>query len=179
MGMLRRVVANRKVDLSEELHPQTATLVNGFANALKAKLLKAQQKYGYSDNWAKDDWEAVCRDELLRHITKGDPLDVAAYCAFMWKRGWSANDAPPGDTPSADGTKALSTSSLPQSSSTSRIEALETALKFYADPRRYDGPNQRPIEDDPYASRDSVYIHDVTRDKGKIARAALDQGSAT
>ena len=90
---LERVMANRKVDLMKELHPTTDALINGFASALKAKLLKAQQKYGYSDNWARDDWETICREELMRHIEKGDPLDVAAYTAFMWKRGWSTSDA--------------------------------------------------------------------------------------
>lgn len=90
-AMLRRVMANRKVDLMEELHPKTEALVNGFASALKEKLLKAQQKYGYSDNWAKDDWEDICRSEMMRHIGKGDPIDVAAYTAFMWNRGWSTS----------------------------------------------------------------------------------------
>lgn len=88
-AMLRRVLTNRKVDTMSELHPLTVALVNDFANALKAKLLKAQQKHGYSDNWIKDDWEAGCRVELTRHIEKGDPIDVAAYCAFMWKHGRS------------------------------------------------------------------------------------------
>jgi hypothetical protein len=54
-----------------------------------------------------------------------------------------------------------------------RIRELEKALEFYADSRRYDGPNQRPIENDPYADADAVYIKDVTRDHGRIAKAAL------
>jgi hypothetical protein len=70
------------------LHPQTAALVDSFASALKEKLLKAQIKYGYSDNWRTDDWEAKCRQKLMQHIAKGDPLDVAAYAAFLWARGW-------------------------------------------------------------------------------------------
>jgi hypothetical protein len=77
-----------------ELHPETQKLVADFSSAVAGKLLKAQQKYGLSDNWAKDDWESECRAELIRHIEKGDPLDVAAYCAFMWKRGWSTTENP-------------------------------------------------------------------------------------
>ncbi|AOJ31391.1 hypothetical protein WJ16_07640 [Burkholderia metallica] len=55
-----------------------------FAHALGNKLLSAQRKYGYSDNWMRDDWADECRAELMRHIQKGDPRDVAAYCAFLW-----------------------------------------------------------------------------------------------
>lgn len=51
--------------------------------------------------------------------------------------------------------------------------AMARALAFYADPRRYEGANIRPIENDPYAKPNQVYIQDVTRDLGEIARAAL------
>ncbi|MDN7893822.1 hypothetical protein QZM93_35045, partial [Burkholderia cepacia] len=67
-----------------ELHHDTAKLVRRFAHALGNKLLSAQRKYGYSDNWMRDDWADECRAELMRHIQKGDPRDVAAYCAFLW-----------------------------------------------------------------------------------------------
>lgn len=50
---------------------------------------------------------------------------------------------------------------------------LRNALSFYADGRRYQGANQRPIPDDPFAKPDAVYILDVTRDHGSIATAAL------
>jgi hypothetical protein len=52
-------------------------------------------------------------------------------------------------------------------------ERLRKALSFYADGRRYQGANQRPISDDPFAKPDAVYILDVTRDNGSIATAAL------
>jgi hypothetical protein len=32
--------------------------------------------------------ERECQRELLQHVLKGDPIDVAAYAAFMWRRGW-------------------------------------------------------------------------------------------
>jgi hypothetical protein len=70
--------------ISNALHPDTAKLVRRFARALANKLLVAQRKYGYSNNWLRDDWMDECRAELRRHIEKGDPRDVAAYCAFLW-----------------------------------------------------------------------------------------------
>jgi len=75
--------------ISDELHPDTAKLVRRFARALGNKLLAAQRKYGYSANWMRDDWADECRAELMRYIQKGDPRDVAAYCAFMWHHDWS------------------------------------------------------------------------------------------
>lgn len=76
-----------------ELHPETTRLVNSFAISLAHKLLAAEKKYGYSDGWLTDDWEVKCRADLLEHVHKGDPLDVAAYAAFCWARGWSTAPA--------------------------------------------------------------------------------------
>ncbi|KUY72687.1 hypothetical protein WI25_12745 [Burkholderia cepacia] len=70
-----------------DLHPRTADLVRRFNVALAAKLARAEHKYGYADSWAAPDWMDECREQLLRHIAKGDPLDVAAYCAFLWHHG--------------------------------------------------------------------------------------------
>lgn len=78
----------------DDLHPATAKLVDTFAEALKAKLLKAQKKYGYSDNWKRTDWEEECQKMLLEHVAKGDPLDVAAYTAFMWHHGYPTQPQP-------------------------------------------------------------------------------------
>ncbi|MGE0329730.1 MAG: hypothetical protein AB7P37_03445 [Ramlibacter sp.] len=66
------------------LHPATVNLVVRFARALAKKLAAAEVKYGYSDGWMSPDWMDECRGKLLEHIAKGDPLDVAAYCAFLW-----------------------------------------------------------------------------------------------
>ncbi|VWB76885.1 gp38 [Burkholderia lata] len=76
-----------------DLHHDTAKLVRRFARALANKLLSAQRKYGYSDNWMRDDWADECRAELMRHIRKGDPRDVAAYCAFLWHHNESTAPA--------------------------------------------------------------------------------------
>lgn len=75
------------------LNPFTARLVHEFALALAGKLRSAETKYDYAAGWLTEDWERECRQHLLEHIAKGDPLDVAAYAAFMWRRGWSTADA--------------------------------------------------------------------------------------
>lgn len=79
--------------IPEELHPDTKDLVRRFASALAEKLLLAQQKYGYSTNWARAGWADECRSELLKHVHKGDPRDVAAYCAFLWHHEESTSRA--------------------------------------------------------------------------------------
>ncbi len=85
---LKAKLANPVV-LPEDLHPQTAKLVINFASALAEKLHKAEQKYGYSDTWMQPHWQIKCLDDFKHHVSKGDPRDVAAYCAFMWYHGWS------------------------------------------------------------------------------------------
>ncbi|WP_434117054.1 hypothetical protein [Klebsiella michiganensis] len=77
----------------EGLNPETADLVLRFASALADKLYKAEQKYGRSTDWMKSDWYDDCLQSLWEHIAKGDPRDVAAYCAFMWWHGWSTKPA--------------------------------------------------------------------------------------
>lgn len=69
------------------LHPRTADLVQRFAAALAEKLAAAEAKYGYSEQWAEPDWMDECRAKLVEHVAKGDPRDVAAYCAFLWHHG--------------------------------------------------------------------------------------------
>ena len=70
-----------------------AGLVARFSNALLKKLRLAQAN-GRS-GWDHDDWEADCQRGLLRHVEKGDPRDVAAYCAFMWHHGWATKSPSP------------------------------------------------------------------------------------
>jgi len=56
---------------------------------------------------------------------------------------------------------------------------MAEALRFYADERRYGGPNREPIKDDPFGLPDDPYIRDVTKDGGTLARAALKDGDKT
>lgn len=78
------------------LHPSTVDLVARFATALAEKLRKAEEKYGYDDGWMGSAWMEECQARLLEHVAKGDPRDVAAYCAFMWHHGWRTKLAAPG-----------------------------------------------------------------------------------
>jgi hypothetical protein len=71
------------------LHPATAALVREFSDALASKLRAAEIKYGHTTGWLDDDWEGECQSDMIAHVMKGDPLDVAAFAAFCWKRGWS------------------------------------------------------------------------------------------
>lgn len=75
------------------LHPDTQKLVTDFCTALAEKLYKAQLKYGYDTDWKHDGWPSQCQAHFHQHIAKGDPRDVAAYCAFMWWHGWSTKPA--------------------------------------------------------------------------------------
>ena len=75
------------------LHPDTQKLVTDFCTALADKLYKAQLKYGYDKDWKQDGWPSQCQSHFHQHIAKGDPRDVAAYCAFMWWHGWSTKPA--------------------------------------------------------------------------------------
>lgn len=75
----------------EGLHPDTEHLVAQFAYALACKLAAAEKKYGYSNGWLRADWMDECRARLMDHVTKGDPRDVAAYCAFLWHHGESTS----------------------------------------------------------------------------------------
>lgn len=82
-----------KYGIKERLHPDTADLVERFAAALALKLYEAQVKHGYTNEWKRPDWQTHCRLEMHHHIEKGDPRDVAAYCAFMWHHNWPTHDA--------------------------------------------------------------------------------------
>lgn len=75
------------------LHPDTQKLVTDFCTALAEKLYKAQLKYGYDADWKQAGWASQCHAHFHQHIAKGDPRDVAAYCAFMWWHGWSTKPA--------------------------------------------------------------------------------------
>jgi hypothetical protein len=56
-------------------------------------------------------------------------------------------------------------------------DILKRAMHFYADHKRYAGPNQRLEQPDEYSEEAApkVYLLDVTRDGGAIARKALDR----
>ena len=86
-----------RLSSSSLLHPgllhATNELVLMFSHALADKLYAAQEKYRHGTSWRNADWHDDCLQSLCEHIEKGDPRDVAAYCAFMWWHGWSTKPA--------------------------------------------------------------------------------------
>lgn len=58
--------------------------VDRFADAMKAKLAKAREK-------GRSGWETCSHEDLSQmlhdHVAKGDPLDVANFCMFLWNLG--------------------------------------------------------------------------------------------
>ena len=90
-GTLRAFFENAEVlafAVPRGLHAETKRLIQAFAVALADKARNAEVKHGFSDDWASKLTETECRIDLLGHLAKGDPRDVALYCAFMWARGW-------------------------------------------------------------------------------------------
>jgi len=83
------------ISIPKGLHPSTVELVESFATALAEKLHRSEIKYGWSDGWKDADWQEKCLADFNHHIDKGDPRDVAAYCAFMWFHGWQTRHTTP------------------------------------------------------------------------------------
>jgi hypothetical protein len=63
-------------------------LVERFSAALLEKLIASEKKYGWHNGWKHPGWREDLIRELHEHVAKGDPRDVAAYCAFAWHHGW-------------------------------------------------------------------------------------------
>lgn len=62
----------------------TDELIDMFAAVLRDKANAAEAKYGWNDGWLNPDAVDAMRGSLYRHLGKGDPRDVAIYCAFLW-----------------------------------------------------------------------------------------------
>jgi hypothetical protein len=73
----------------------TDDLVDRFAVVLKAKLRRSEARHGWRNGWLNPGWRDDCLHELVRHLEKGDPVDVAAYAAFFWHHGWSTGPGTP------------------------------------------------------------------------------------
>jgi hypothetical protein len=79
------------ISVPPALHIETKRLIQAFAEELARKARDAELKHNFSDDWLRDHWERECRRQMLHHLAKGDPRDVAIYAAFMWARGWSTS----------------------------------------------------------------------------------------
>lgn len=78
------------------LDERTDDLVDAFASALRAKLMRSQLKREIAGTGPADwlnlgDDPAWPAKELRQHVVKGDPLDVAALAAFCWYHGIRTN----------------------------------------------------------------------------------------
>lgn len=63
-------------------------LVLRFSIALFRKLCASEKKYGWRGGWREIGWRPTLLHQIRTHVEKGDPRDVAAYCAFAWHHGW-------------------------------------------------------------------------------------------
>lgn len=105
--LYRTIAAPPAPSVQTRLHPRTADLVRRFTAALAEKLAAAERKYGYSDGWASPEWMDECRAQLAEHVRKGDPRDVAAYCAFLWHHGESTAAQTDSQSEEADSIEAV------------------------------------------------------------------------
>lgn len=163
---------------ADELHPKTRDLVTRFSAAMAEKLLKAQRKYGYSDGWADAGWLDECRQHLRQHVAKGDPLDVANYCAFLWHHG--ASTTAPG-APEADGRDIVSL--------TAELASCQCALQRRTDERNkfaaeldacspYLKPGERVVDRIARELRDSASLLEMLAAERTALEAARAQSSA-
>lgn len=74
-----------------DLAGASKNLIKRFAEALARKMRDAEMKYGRGTEWNNHDWQERCGRDLLEHLKKGDPRDVAIHCAFMWYHGWDTS----------------------------------------------------------------------------------------
>lgn len=100
LNNVRMALSRDCIDLPDDLHPETRELVINFASKMGYKLRNAQVKYGFTNGWRHPNWDTAkgndqfedptqCIIAFSHHIDKGDPVDVANYCAFMDWHGWS------------------------------------------------------------------------------------------
>lgn len=75
------------VPVHNDLNLGTQLLVVRFAGAMAEKLHQAERKG--RGGWERPDWQDECIEQLYLHLRKGDPVDVANFCAFMWHHKWS------------------------------------------------------------------------------------------
>ena len=72
----------------EELRAEFKRLLARFSDALLEKLMANERKYGFGWAWKENDWEEHLQRDLLKHVAKGDPRDVAIYAFFAHYHNW-------------------------------------------------------------------------------------------
>lgn len=100
------------------------------------------------------------------------PAEVAAILRQF--NEWRRSDYEPSEQPAPPDPREIGEAI---DAAVEMIERMQKALSFYSDENRYYGPNQRYEGGDPWTDAAGLraYQLDVTRDRGNIARAALEE----
>lgn len=69
----------------------TGKLLKLFTSAMRVTLCRAELKHRCTNWWLDPEWEKECLANFKEHLDKGDPVEVACYCAFLWYHGWKTN----------------------------------------------------------------------------------------
>lgn len=72
----------------EQLQEEFEIILEGFSRILVAKLMQNEKKHKFGFSWKKPDWEEQLQREIVKHVEKGDPRDVAIYAMFAWFHNW-------------------------------------------------------------------------------------------
>lgn len=75
----------------EVLEAELRQLCNKFADKMYAKMIKSEEKYNFNGRWKWDYQIPKMQQALAEHVNKGDPIDVANFCAFLDYHGASTN----------------------------------------------------------------------------------------
>lgn len=74
------------------LHRDTQEMLRGFFEEMCEKARRAELKYGYMNGWRDTSWKHEFNRSILEHFEKGDPRDVAIFCAIGFSHGWPTYD---------------------------------------------------------------------------------------
>lgn len=91
LNLIMKKLAPESVEddsLADELRDDFRALLCRFNTALLDKLLANERKYKFGYGWQESNWEEELQRDLIKHIEKGDPRDVAIYSLFAWHHQW-------------------------------------------------------------------------------------------
>jgi hypothetical protein len=72
-------------DVQNQHISELQDMCGSFAQVLFDKMVEAERKHGWKGAWKTVPTEKLQAD-MVEHIQKGDPRDVAGYCMFLWFR---------------------------------------------------------------------------------------------
>ena len=164
-------LSNRRTDLGEveyvraDIHATALAAKDAELAVLKAQLVAAWNAFGPSSS--RGDEPPFDTDDLEHlPLSAGGGLDEQ-----IRELEDIAERAKAGELAAHD---AANTAIRQRDEARAQLAEVIKALEFYANPIRYNGPNQRNSGNDPYST--GPYILSVERDNGEIARRAREQG---